>query len=147
MRSAEWLSSRPGRLWTFLPFAASAMDGYAVRSEETPGSFPVEFRIAAGAPAPSPLTAGKAMAIATGGAVPEGADAVVPIEHVEERDGTLAVPAAVEPGANVRPRGGDITEGLRSSRPASGSGPPKSAPWAQPAWMWCRADADPAWPS
>jgi molybdopterin molybdotransferase len=93
------------------PFAASAMDGYAVHSEETPGTFPVEFRIAAGTPAPGPLAPGKAMAIATGGAVPEGADAVVPIEHVEERDGTLTVPAAVQSGANVRPRGGDIAEG------------------------------------
>ncbi len=93
------------------PFAASAMDGYAVRAEETPGSFPVDFRIAAGTPAPGPLQPGTAMAIATGGAVPEGADAVVPIEHVEERDGTLTVPAAAQTGANVRPRGGDIVEG------------------------------------
>jgi molybdopterin molybdotransferase len=93
------------------PFAASAMDGYAVRSQETPGTLPVEFRIAAGAPAPGPLAAGKAMAIATGGAVPEGADAVVPIEHVEEQNGALRVPAAVQPGANVRPRGGDILVG------------------------------------
>jgi len=94
------------------PFAASAMDGYAVRAEETPGKFPVEFRIAAGTPAAGPLTPGKAMAIATGGAVPDGADAVVPIEHVEEKDGTLTVPAAVEHGANVRPRGGDVAKGL-----------------------------------
>jgi molybdopterin molybdotransferase len=93
------------------PFAASAMDGYAVRSEETPGKFPVVFRIAAGTPAPSPLAPGKAMAIATGGAVPEGADAVVPIEHVEERDDVLNVPGAVQAGANVRPRGGDIVVG------------------------------------
>jgi molybdopterin molybdotransferase len=93
------------------PFAASAMDGYAVRSEETPGTFPIEFRIAAGIPAPGPLGAGQSMAIATGGAVPEGADAVVPIEHVEERDGKLNVPAAVPHGANVRPRGGDVAEG------------------------------------
>ena len=51
------------------------------------------------------------MAIATGGAVPEGADAVVPIEHVEERDDALNVPDAVQAGANVRPRGGDIAVG------------------------------------
>jgi molybdopterin molybdotransferase len=93
------------------PFAASAMDGFAVRSQDTPGTLPVEFRIAAGTPAPGPLAPGKAMAIATGGAVPEGADAVVPIEHVEEKDGTVIVPAAVQFGANVRPRGGDIAAG------------------------------------
>jgi molybdopterin molybdotransferase len=93
------------------PFAASAMDGFAVRSQDTPGTLPVEFRIAAGTPAPGPLAPGKAMAIATGGAVPEGAEAVVPIEHVEEKDGTVIVPAAVQLGANVRPRGGDIAAG------------------------------------
>lgn len=93
------------------PFASSAMDGYAIRAEETPGTFPVAFRIAAGTPASGPLSPGQAMAIATGGAVPDGADAVVPIELVEERDGELDVPDAVEPGANVRPRGGDVAEG------------------------------------
>ena len=51
------------------------------------------------------------MAIATGGAVPEGADAVVPIEVVNEEGNTLVVPDAVEPGANIRPRGGDIAAG------------------------------------
>jgi molybdopterin molybdotransferase len=90
------------------PFAASAMDGYALRAGETPGTFPVEFRIAAGLPAPRPLLPGTAMAIATGGAVPEGADAVVPIELVEETDGVVNVSGSVEPGANVRPPGGDV---------------------------------------
>ncbi len=93
------------------PFPASAMDGYAVRAAEAPGTFPIVFRIAAGLPAPTPLATGEAMAIATGGAVPEGADAVVPIEVVREEGNTLVVPGAVEPGANVRPRGGDIAQG------------------------------------
>ena len=93
------------------PFASSAMDGYAIRAAETPGTFPVEFRIAAGTPAPGPLSRGRAMAIATGGVVPDGADAVVPIELVEERVGELDVPHPVQPGANVRPRGGDVAEG------------------------------------
>jgi molybdopterin molybdotransferase len=93
------------------PFPASAMDGYALRAAEAPGTFPVVFRIAAGVPAPSALAAGEAMAIATGGAVPEGSDAVVPIELVREEDEVLVVPDAVEAGANVRPRGGDVGAG------------------------------------
>jgi molybdopterin molybdotransferase len=93
------------------PFPASAMDGYAIRAGETPGTFPVVFRIAAGLPAPSPLASGEAMAIATGGAVPEGADAVVPIEVVREEGDVLIVPDVVEAGANVRPRGGDVAAG------------------------------------
>ena len=51
------------------------------------------------------------MGIATGGVVPEGADAVVPVELVEERDGTVVVPDRVDPGANVRPLGGDVHAG------------------------------------
>src|SRR5215210_7348819 len=62
------------------PFRSSAMDGFALRSADVPGSLPVVFRIAAGRPAERALEPGEAMAIATGGAVPEGADAVVPLE-------------------------------------------------------------------
>jgi molybdopterin molybdotransferase len=93
------------------PFASSAMDGYALRAADTPGRLPVAFRIAAGLPAERPLEAGEAMAISTGGAVPDGADAVIQIELVREADGTLEVPDAVRPGANVRPAGGDVRAG------------------------------------
>src|SRR6266516_3592054 len=62
------------------PFRSSAMDGYAVRAADTPGTLPIVFRIAAGTPAPGSLGPGEAMAIATGGVVPAGADAVVPHE-------------------------------------------------------------------
>src|SRR5262245_26071653 len=68
------------------PFRSSAMDGFAVRSADTPGRLPVVARIAAGRPAPRPLASGEAMGIATGGVVPEGADAVIPIEYVVESD-------------------------------------------------------------
>jgi molybdopterin molybdotransferase len=101
------------------PFPASAMDGFAVRATETPGSFPVSFRIAAGSPATAQLAPGEAMAIATGGAVPEGADAVVPIELVEEQGGLVSVPETVEVGANVRPRGGDVAEGTEIASPGA----------------------------
>jgi molybdopterin molybdotransferase len=90
------------------PFDSSAMDGYALRAGDTAGTLPVVARIAAGRPAPRPLHAGEAMAIATGGAVPEGADAVIQLELVTETDGSLHVPEPVAPGTNVRPRGGDV---------------------------------------
>src|SRR5919197_6283107 len=83
------------------PFPSSAMDGYAVRSEDTPGTLPVVFRIAAGAPAPRPLARGEAMAIATGGVVPEGADAVIPVEYVVENDNKVEIRDAVARGAHV----------------------------------------------
>jgi len=93
------------------PFASSAMDGFAVRSSDTPGRLPVVARIAAGRPAPRALGPGEAMGIATGGVVPEGADAVVPIEVVVEEVGSVAIAHAVDQSDNVRPRGGDVGAG------------------------------------
>jgi molybdopterin molybdotransferase len=93
------------------PFASSAMDGFALRAADAPGTLPVVARIAAGRPADRPLAAGEAMAIATGGVVPEGADAVAPIEVVVEDDNSISLAEAVERGANVRPRGGDVGAG------------------------------------
>jgi molybdopterin molybdotransferase len=93
------------------PFPSSAMDGFAVRSEDTPGRLPVVARIAAGRPAPRPLELGEAMAIATGGVVPTGADSVIPLEYVVDHDNEAEIPTAVVQGDNVRPRGGDVAAG------------------------------------
>ncbi|HEV3479652.1 MAG TPA: gephyrin-like molybdotransferase Glp [Gaiellaceae bacterium] len=93
------------------PFDASAMDGFAIRAEDTPGRLPVVERIAAGRPASRDLETGEAMAIATGAAVPPGADAVIPLEYVVERDNAIEIVDRVEVGANVRPRGGDLRAG------------------------------------
>jgi molybdopterin molybdotransferase len=93
------------------PFPSSAMDGFAIRAADTPDELPVVFRIAAGRPAPRPLRPGEAMAIATGGVVPEGADAVIPVEYVVEHDNSVSIPDEVVAGANVRPRGGDLRAG------------------------------------
>jgi molybdopterin molybdotransferase len=92
-------------------FPSSAMDGFALRSGDTPSTLPVGDRIAAGRPVERPLAAGEAMAISTGGVVPDGADAVVPIELVRDEGETVVVPEPVPAGANVRPRGGDIHAG------------------------------------
>ena len=93
------------------PFPSSAMDGFALRSADTPGRLPIVFRIAAGSPAPGPLAEGEAMGIATGGVVPDGADAVIPIEYVVEHDNDVEIAEAVSHGDNVRPRAGDVATG------------------------------------
>jgi molybdopterin molybdotransferase len=93
------------------PFASSAMDGYAIRAADAPGRLPVVARVAAGVPAARPLAAGEAMEISTGGAVPAGADSVVPIELVVASDNAVEIGAPVELGANVRPAGGDVRAG------------------------------------
>jgi molybdopterin molybdotransferase len=104
--------AEPGLAQTDLPpFASSAMDGFAVRAEDTPGELPIAARIAAGLPSTVPLAPGAAAAIATGAAVPDGADAVVPIERVVERDGHVQIRERVYSAAHVRPRGGDVRVG------------------------------------
>jgi molybdopterin molybdotransferase len=101
------------------PFPSSAMDGYAVRAVETPGRLRIEARIAAGDPVTAALESGQAMGIATGGVVPDGADAVIPIEYVVEHDNEIEIGSAVERGENVRPRGGDIRAGEVVVEPGS----------------------------
>jgi len=93
------------------PFASSAMDGYAVRAADTPGRLELVGRVAAGRPVGRSLEQGQAMGIATGGAVPDGADAVVPIELVVDTDNGIHIEASAKAGDHVRPVGGDVLEG------------------------------------
>lgn len=92
------------------PFDSSAMDGYALRSADTPGTLAIRGESAAGAPAGRGLEAGEAFGISTGAMVPAGADAIVPVEHVRV-DGSQVTVESVARGANVRPRGGDTHAG------------------------------------
>jgi molybdopterin molybdotransferase len=92
------------------PFPSSAMDGFALRSADTPGTLPVVHRIPAGRPAEQPLRPGEAMGIATGAVVPEGADAVVPVELVADHGDRVEVPS-VASGDNVRLPGSDVRAG------------------------------------
>ena len=93
------------------PFPSSAMDGYALRSADTPGTLPVVARIAAGSPAGRPLAAGEAMGISTGGVVPDGADAVIQHEAVVENDNVITISSSVADGVNIRPVGRDVAAG------------------------------------
>lgn len=93
------------------PFTASAMDGFAVRSRDLPGRLPVVGEAAAGRPFEGRLEAQAAVAISTGAVVPEGADAVVPVELVVRHDNEIEVAARPVVGANLRPRGGDSVAG------------------------------------
>jgi molybdopterin molybdotransferase len=89
------------------PFDNSAMDGYAVRAEDTPGQLTVVGHSAAGKPETRKLGAGEAIVISTGAVVPDGADSVVPVERTS---GNVEV-EGVRPGENIRPRGGDARAG------------------------------------
>jgi molybdopterin molybdotransferase len=105
------------------PFRSSAMDGFALRAADTPGRLPVVFRVAAGAPAPRALEPGEAMGIATGGLVPEGADAVIQHERVVEQDNSIQVGDSVAEGANVREPGRDVAAGAVVAEPGTRLGP------------------------
>jgi molybdopterin molybdotransferase len=98
------------------PFTNSAVDGYAVRSNDLPlreqAALPVSGRIQAGAAAPEPVKPGHAVQIFTGAPMPEGAGTVFMQEDVRVDDaGKVVLPAGLRPGANVRPAGEDVPEG------------------------------------
>ncbi|HEX3364716.1 gephyrin-like molybdotransferase Glp [Phenylobacterium sp.] len=92
------------------PFAASAMDGWAVRGADTPGVLKIVGESAAGHGFEASVGAGEAVRIFTGAAMPVGCDAIV-IQEDAERDGeTVRVPA-VAAEHFVRPAGGDFKAG------------------------------------
>jgi molybdopterin molybdotransferase len=92
------------------PFAASAMDGWAVRAADAPGSLKIVGESAAGHGFEGRVEPGEAVRIFTGAAVPQGCDTIV-IQEDAERDGeTVRVPEAPA-GHHVRPAGGDFAKG------------------------------------
>ena len=107
------------------PFDSSAMDGYAVVSGPA-AELPVVDESRAGHPATRALRPGEAMGISTGARVPEGADAVVPVERVEVRDGTVLVPES-RAGAHVRRAGEDVRAGVLVIRAGTPIGPAEAA--------------------
>jgi molybdopterin molybdotransferase len=99
-------------------FDRAAMDGYALRAEETYGAGaynPLEFEIVGEAYPGRACTVSilprQAARIMTGAPIPEGADAVVAAESTEETDRRVRVCEAVSPGKNVGHRGEDIEAG------------------------------------
>jgi molybdopterin molybdotransferase len=93
------------------PFASSAMDGFAVRAADLPGTLEIVGESAAGKPFDLQLELGGAVAISTGAVIPEAADTVVPIERVVQSDNKAKISQEVEPGAHIRPQGGDVAAG------------------------------------
>ena len=107
-------------------FDRAAMDGYAVRGEETFGASaysPAVFTLVGsarpGRPCETRLGPGEAIEITTGSPVPDGADAVVKVEATERVGRSVSVVEPTPPGRHVGSRGEDIAAGtvvLRAGR-------------------------------
>jgi len=108
------------------PLDNSAMDGFAVRAEDTygvskssPKVFPVIGEVAAGSMPLAEVKSGTVIRIMTGAPLPKGADAVVQFEDTDEvtwklphgNSSQIGILRQVEKGLNVRPRGEDIAKG------------------------------------
>lgn len=112
---AEDLRS-PGSLPTF---RRSTMDGFAVRADDTfgaseglPAYLTIIDEVLMGRPAQRSPKLGEAVRIATGGMLPDGADAVVMVEHTQDVDGlTIEVLRPVAPGEHVIQVGEDVASG------------------------------------
>jgi molybdopterin molybdotransferase len=99
-------------------FDNSAMDGYAVRAADlagasagTPVTLPVRGEIAAGDTGDYRVEPGSSLQIMTGARLPEGADAVVPVEWTDGGAAVAVFRQAPEPGNAVRHRGDDVADG------------------------------------
>ncbi len=100
------------------PFHRAAFDGYAVRSSDTFGasaSNPVVLKVVGrlrpGDESEIEVNEGEAVEIATGAYLPEGADAVVPLEFSRRSGDHVEVIRQVPPGANVDRKGSDVMRG------------------------------------
>jgi molybdopterin molybdotransferase len=89
-------------------FTRSVVDGYAVRAADTTGSsdtipsiFPLRGRVSMGVSAGTHIKSGECIYVPTGGILPEGADAVVMIEHAEPIGKEILVKKPVAHGENV----------------------------------------------
>jgi molybdopterin molybdotransferase len=105
---------------TDLPmFNNSAMDGYAARSrdienasERSPLTLKIVGKSPAGSPFPGKISRGQAVYIATGGAVPKGADAIVPVENTSEAGSDLVkVFKSARKNDHIRFAGEEIKKG------------------------------------
>lgn len=100
------------------PFNRAAMDGYAVRAEDTYGASEFNPKVLkligilrAGESTDKHLKPGECIRIATGCPIPLGADAVVMAEFAEEKGNEVLIYKPVYPLENISPRGEDIREG------------------------------------
>jgi molybdopterin molybdotransferase len=104
--------------WPLPSFDNSSMDGYAVVAADvasaapgTPVVLPVLGDVAAGATGATVVAPGTTVRIMTGAPMPQGADAVVPVERTDGSTERVTVSGSVDVGAYVRRAGEDVATG------------------------------------
>ncbi len=86
------------------PFNRSVRDGFAVRSGDMPGRVRIIGEVRAGERFEGVVQPGEAVEIMTGAPLPDGADAVVMVEHcTRHEDGSVATDRSAEAGSNIAP--------------------------------------------
>ena len=93
------------------PFARSARDGFAIRAADVPGELTVIGEVRAGEVYRGSVNARGAVEIMTGAPLPEGADAVVMVEHTEREGSRIRVGRALKPGENFNAQGLEARRG------------------------------------
>lgn len=93
------------------PVARSIRDGYAVRAQDLPGTLTVIGEVRAGETPRQAVGPGQAIEIMTGAPLPEGADAVVMVEHTQRRGDRVQIDREQKPGDFVNPAGSEATHG------------------------------------
>jgi molybdopterin molybdotransferase len=97
------------------PFDRVTRDGFAVRAADVPGTLTVIGEAPPGKPFPAPLANGQAIEIMTGAALPDGADAVVMVEHTERPSPTqVTIGRSIAPGENIVPQGRELAAGAEA---------------------------------
>ncbi len=103
--------------------ANSAMDGFAARSGEAGRTLRVIGESRAGHPTDVTVGDGEAVRISTGAVMPDGADAVAPIEVVDDEGTNVTLLDALSAGRNVRLAGEDLRAGDAVLAPGRELGP------------------------
>jgi len=106
------------------PFSRAAMDGYAVRAEDTTGATPGQpailtciEKVFTGQMPSQTVGRGQCTEIATGAPMPAGADSVVMVEQTDAEGTHVRIFAAADPGQNIGRQGADIKLGQVVMRP------------------------------
>lgn len=118
----------------FPPFDRSAVDGYALNSDETisssknnPSRFKLSGKVFPSSKDSIEVRKGEAVGVTTGARIPRGADSVVMLEDTSEKDGEIEVFVPLRKFQNVSRKGEDLKKGFRILRKGEKIYPPHVA--------------------